>query len=396
MMKRVLLGVTGGIAAYKAAELVRLLRKQGAEVRVVMTQSAMEFVTPLTFQALSNHAVHTTLLDADVENAMGHIELARWAEVFLIAPVTANTLAKLAHGLADDLLTTLALAVTCRVAVAPAMNQAMWHNKATQDNIAVLKARGICVIEPESGEQACGDVGVGRLADPCSICQQVLMPDECYLKDVRVLISAGATREPIDPVRYITNRSSGKMGYALVDAAVKAGAKVTLVSGITQLNPPNGVELCVVETAAEMYDAVMQRATACDMYIGAAAVADYRPIPQPEKIKKHAQQLTLVLEKNKDILASVACLNPRPFTVGFAAETNDLEHYALGKLREKNLDMIAANWVGKTQGGFDRDENALQVFWQSGQVTLEMMSKTELAKQLLKVCAEKFYEKNSI
>lgn len=395
-MMKVLVGVTGGIAAYKAAELVRLLKKQGADVRVVMTQSATEFVTPLTFQALSNHAVHTELLDADVENAMGHIELARWAEVLVIAPATANTIAKLSHGLADDLLSTLALVVTCPIYIAPAMNQAMWHNTATQANITVLKARGIKIIEPESGEQACGDVGVGRLAEPSSICQQIFITKDYYLKDVRVLISAGATREPIDPVRYITNRSSGKMGYALAEAAVKAGAKVTLVSGITQLNTPDGVELCIVETATEMYDAVMARAIHCDMYIGAAAVADYRPIPQAEKIKKHAAQLTLVLEKNKDILANVAGLTPRPFTVGFAAETNDLEQYALTKLHKKNLDMIAANWVGKSEGGFDKDDNALQVFWQSGQVTLGMMNKTELAKQLLKVCAERFYEKNSI
>ena len=395
-MMRVLLGVTGGIAAYKSAELVRLLRKQGAEVRVVMTESATKFVSPLTFQALSNHAVHSECVSMEAENAMGHIELARWAEVFVIAPATANTLAKLAHGLADDLLTTLYLAVSCPVYVAPAMNQAMWHKVVTQDNIAKLKAQTINIIEPESGEQACGDVGVGRMAEPSSICQQVLTPINRYLDGVRVLISAGATREPIDPVRYITNRSSGKMGYALAKAAVKAGAKVTLVSGITQLPAPNQLEVCYVETAAEMCEAVLKRAVDCDIYIGSAAVADYRPVPQPEKIKKHSQQLTLVLEKTQDILASVAKLPARPFTVGFAAETNDLENYALSKLREKNLDMIAANWVGRAEGGFDKDKNALQVFWQSGQKSLAMMSKTELAEQLLKLCAERFYEKIQI
>lgn len=395
-MKRVLLGVTGGIAVYKAAELLRLLKKQGMDVRVVMTQAATEFVTPLTFQALSNHAVHTDLLNAEAENAMGHIELARWAEVLLIAPATANTLAKLAHGFADDLLTTLALAVTCPIYVAPAMNSVMWHNPATQANLATLIARNVQLIAPESGQLACGELGVGRMVEPVSICQQLLSKDDEYLKGVRVLISAGATREPIDPVRYLTNRSSGKMGYALAEAAVKAGATVTLVSGITQLTAPQGVSLSVVETAAEMYQAVMAKAVACDMYIGAAAVADYRPIPQPEKIKKHAEQLTLVLEKNKDILASVAALTPRPFTVGFAAETHDLENYALGKLRAKHLDLIAANWVGKSEGGFDKDENALQVFWHNGQLSFDMMSKTQLAEQLLKVCAEKFYEKNSI
>jgi phosphopantothenoylcysteine decarboxylase/phosphopantothenate--cysteine ligase len=395
--RHILVGVSGGIAAYKAAELVRLLGKQGADVRVVMTESATQFISPLTFQALSGHSVHTDLFDADAENAMGHINLARWADVFVIAPATANTIAKCSCGLADNLLTTLYLAVQCPVYIAPAMNQAMWHKAVTQENIAKLKSHGVSIIAPEQGEQACGDTGFGRMSEPATICERLLAkPVEQCLQGLRVLISAGATREPLDPVRYITNRSSGKMGYALANAAVQAGAKVTLVSGAVSLAIPKSITFYQVETAAQMFDAVLANAPDCDIYIGAAAVADYTPLTvQPQKIKKQDQQSTIILQKTQDILATVAKLDKRPFTIGFAAETDNLESYALGKLHEKNLDMIAANWVGREQGGFDSEQNALQVFWHTGQKNLSMMDKTQLAEQFILLCAERFNEKNT-
>jgi phosphopantothenoylcysteine decarboxylase/phosphopantothenate--cysteine ligase len=396
--KHILVGVSGGIAAYKAAELVRLLRKQGADVRVVMTESATQFVSPLTFQALSGHSVHSELLNHEAENAMSHISLARWADVFVIAPASANTLAKCSHGLADNLLSTLYLAVECPVYIAPAMNQAMWHKPVTQENIAKLKTHGVNIIGPEQGEQACGDTGFGRMAEPVAICEQLLTkPMEQCLQGLRVLISAGPTREPLDPVRYITNRSSGKMGYALAKAAVKAGASVTLVSGPVALVVPKSVESYQVETAAQMFDAIMAKAFHCDIYIGAAAVADYRPVTvQAEKIKKNAQQSSIILQKTQDILATVASLDKRPFTVGFAAETDNLESYAQQKLHDKNLDMIAANWVGREQGGgFDSEQNALQVFWHTGQTSLAMMDKTQLAEQFILLCAERFNAKNT-
>lgn len=398
MTKHILLGVSGGIAAYKSAELVRLLRKQNAKVRVVMTQSATQFVSPLTFQALSGYPVHVDLLDADTENAMSHISLARWADVFIIAPATANIIAKCRHGLADDLLSTVYLAINCPVYIAPAMNQAMWHKTVTQENIANLKIQGVRIIDPESGEQACGETGVGRMAEPAIICKQLLsqpITTPC-LQGVRVLVSAGPTREPLDPVRYITNRSSGKMGYAIAKAALQAGAAVTLVSGPVSLPAPDTVEIFHVETAAEMYDAVMAKVSDYDIYIGAAAVADYSPqTVQIEKIKKQAQQNTIVLQKTQDILAAVAQLENRPFTVGFAAETHNLEIYAQNKLKEKNLDIIAANWVGRDQGGFDSEQNELLVFWKTGHKTLAMTNKTRLAEQFILLCAERFHEKNS-
>jgi phosphopantothenoylcysteine decarboxylase/phosphopantothenate--cysteine ligase len=389
--KRILLGVSGGIAAYKSAELVRLLRKQGAEVRVVMTAAAAQFVTPLTFQALSGNAVHSDILDAESENAMDHISLARWADLMVIAPATANLIAKLSHGLADDLLTTLYLAATCPVYVAPAMNQAMWSKPVTQENIAALRRHGVQLIGPAQGDQACGETGFGRMSEPQDICAALLAPPAApCLAGLKVLISAGPTREPLDPVRYITNRSSGKMGYALAEAARNAGATVTLVSGPTQLAPPAQIDFVRVETAAEMYDAVIARAEASAIYIGAAAVADYTPAEtQPEKIKKQGEHITLMLQKTRDILADVAALGKRPFTVGFAAETADLEAYALDKLARKNLDMIAANWVGQAQGGFDSDQNALEVFWKGGRKTLAMTDKTRLAEQLIGLIAER-------
>ncbi len=392
--KRILLAVSGGIAAYKAAELVRLLRKQGADVRVAMTPSATRFVAPLTFQALSGNPVHTKLLDLDEENAMGHINLARWADVLMIAPATANTIAKLSHGLADDLLSTLYLAASCPVYVAPAMNQAMWHQAVTQENIEKLKAHGVTLIGPGQGDQACGETGLGRMSEPEDICR-LLFADasaQC-LRGLRVLISAGPTREPIDPVRYISNRSSGKMGYALACAALKAGADVTLVSGPVTLAAPSHVDVIRVETAAQMYAAVIAQAEQHDIYIGAAAVADYTPAEvQPEKIKKHQEQATITLQKTSDILAAVARLDKHPFTVGFAAETHDLENYALAKLAQKNLDMIAANWVGREQGGFDSEFNALQVYWKNGQQTLAMTDKTQIAEQLIKLIAQRILE----
>ncbi len=396
-MKHILLGVSGGIAAYKAAELVRLLRKQGAEVRVVMTQSALEFVSPLTFQALSGNPVHTELLDTDAENAMGHITLARWADVLIIAPATANTLAKLSCGLADDLLSTLYLAATCSVYVAPAMNQAMWSKIVTQENVARLVNQGVHFIGPEQGDQACGETGFGRMSEPVSICNQLMamlsdkaLLSEPYLHGHKVLISAGPTREPLDPVRYLTNRSSGKMGYALATAAIKAGAEVTLVSGPVALTAPANVNLINVITAEQMYQAVMSRASESTVYIGAAAVADYSPVVSDKKIKKDGDQVTLTLQKTKDILAEVAALEQhRPFTVGFAAETHDLEVYARDKLTRKKLDMIAANWVGQEQGGFDSEQNALQVFWDQGEKTFSMTDKARLAEQLLVLIAER-------
>ena len=430
--KHILLAVSGGIAAYKSAELVRLLRKQGATVRVVMTRSAMQFVSPLTFQALSGHPVHSELLDADEENAMGHISLARWADALIIAPATANTLAKCSQGLADDLLSTLYLAATCPVYVAPAMNQAMWHKPVTQENIQKLKSHGVTVIGPEQGDQACGETGLGRMSEPSEICRRLMTESTAQcLRGLKVLISAGPTREPLDPVRYISNRSSGKMGYALASAALKAGAKVTLVSGPVSLLAPVNVDLVSVETAAQMHTAVMSKAAEHDIYIGVAAVADYSPVLiEKEKIKKQSEQITLTLQKTRDILADVAQLgNNRPFTVGFAAETHDLEQYAQDKLAKKNLDMIAANWVGQIPpsppfskggenfglpvspqlgkagyatspplekgdlGGFDSDQNALQVFWKNGSKALAMTDKNHLAEQLVSLIAERMEHK---
>ena len=396
--KHILLGVSGGIAAYKSAELVRLLRKQGNEVRVVMTRSAMQFISPLTFQALSGNPVHSELLDADAENAMGHISLARWADLLIIAPATANLIAKLSHGLADDLLSTLYLAALCPVYVAPAMNQAMWNKAVTQENIEKLQRHGVTVIGPEQGDQACGETGFGRMSEPVAICKHLAHALELQnpstaqcLQGLKVLISAGPTREPLDPVRYITNRSSGKMGYALANAALKAGAEVTLVSGPVALAAPANIDLVKVETAAQMYEVVMSRASDHSIYIGAAAVADYSPaIMQPEKIKKQAEQTTIILQKTKDILADVAKLDKRPFTVGFAAETHELEAYARDKLARKKLDMIAANWVGRELGGFDSEQNALHVFWENGEKTLAMMDKTQLAEKLIRLIAERF------
>jgi phosphopantothenoylcysteine decarboxylase/phosphopantothenate--cysteine ligase len=375
------------------------LRKQGAEVRVVMTHSALQFISALTFQALSGNPVATELLDTDEENAMGHINLARWADMILIAPATANSIAKFSLGLADDLLSTLYLAANCPVYIAPAMNQAMWNKAITQENIQRLKNHGVHIIGPEAGDQACGETGFGRMSEPATICASLLInTNPRVLEGINVLISAGPTREPLDPVRYITNRSSGKMGYALAEAALDAGAKVTLVSGPVALTAPQKLKLIKVETAKQMYHAVISRANNSDVYIGAAAVADYSPTTlNQKKIKKQDENSSISLQKTRDILAEVAALHDRPsFVVGFAAETNDLEHYAKHKLQQKNLDMIAANWVGKKKGGFDSNENALQVYWNCGSKTLEMTDKKQLAKQLISLIAERMNEKSTI
>jgi phosphopantothenoylcysteine decarboxylase/phosphopantothenate--cysteine ligase len=394
---KILLAVTGGIAAYKSAELVRLLRKENAEVRVVMTHAAQQFVTPLTFQALSGYPVATELLDVNQENAMGHINLARWADMLIVAPASADIIAKFSHGIADDLLATLYLAAECPVYIAPAMNQAMWHKTVTQENLKRLRHHGVSIIGPEAGDQACGEQGYGRMTEPSDICTRLIgNQTTSVLQGKSVLISAGPTREPLDPVRYISNRSSGKMGYALAESAIAEGASVTLVSGPVSLVAHDKVSLVNVETAEQMYDEVLQRAGFHDVYIGAAAVADYSPDEiKPKKIKKQAVQTSLELHKNKDILGAVASLKPRPFTVGFAAETHNLERYARGKLERKNLDMIAANWVGKDEGGFDDDKNALQVFWRNGQQAFELMEKDKLARKLIALIAERMDEKNT-
>jgi len=369
-----------------------------------MTQSALQFVAPLTFQALSGNPVHTDLLDADQENAMGHINLARWADVLLVAPATANSIAKFSHGLADDLLSTLYLAATCPVIIAPAMNQAMWHKAVTQENMTKLVNHGVNVLGPGKGDQACGENGLGRMAEPAEICDYVSALLQCDASKVsnlcltgsKILITAGPTREPLDPVRYITNRSSGKMAYALANAAMRAGADVTLVSGPVSLTAPINAKVIPVETAAQMHAAVMENIRAHDIYIGAAAVADYSPVmTEPQKIKKTAELTTLTLSKTKDILADVAGLDNPPFTVGFAAETKDLETYATNKLTQKKLDMIAANWVGRENSGFDSDQNALEVFWKGGQKSLKMADKNRIATQLIDLIATRLSAKRN-
>jgi len=390
-LKHVLLGISGGIAAYKSAELVRLFVKHDYTVRVVMTQAATQFISPLTFQALSGHPVHTQLLDESQENAMGHINLARWADIFLIAPATANCIAKLSHGLADDLLSTLYLAVECPVYIAPAMNQAMWHKAVTQENIKHLAQHGVISIGPEAGSQACGETGLGRMTEPKAIVEYfIALHTSGILQGKKILITAGPTREALDPVRYISNRSSGKMGYALAKQAQLLGAEVTLISGPVQLPAINNVKIYLVESAADMHAVVMRNIAEQDVMIAAAAVADYTPDHvQTEKIKKQGEHTKLTLQRTTDIVASVASLNNRPFTVGFAAETHNLEHYAQDKLQRKNLDMIAANWVGQAEGGFDSDLNALHVYWKNGEKVFKMMDKERLAKQLLTLIVER-------
>ena len=389
--RKILLGVTGGIAAYKAAELVRLLIKAGAEVRVVMTPAAREFVQPLTYQALSGHRVYVDLFDAEADSAMDHIELARWCDLMLVAPASADFLGKMAAGYADNLLLTLCLASRQPVAVAPAMNQQMFANPATAANIEQLATRGVLVWGPDAGEQACGDVGPGRMLEPAQLLANVeaqFQPGS--LQGVEVMITAGPTREPIDPVRYISNRSSGKMGYALAAAALQAGANVTLVSGPVALRAPAAAHLVSVESAAQMHEAVMQRVADCDIFIACAAVSDYRVEHEAtHKIKKSDEAMTLTLVANTDILAAVSALEKRPFCVGFAAETRDLKKYALDKLQRKKLDMIAANLVGDGSG-FESDVNQLEVLWPGGGSAIASASKNEVAKQLIDLIGERY------
>lgn len=388
LRERILLGVGGGIAAYKASDLVRRLREAGAEVRVVMTDSAREFVTPTTFQALSGHPVRCSMWDAAAEAAMGHIELARWADRILIAPATANLIARLAAGLADDLLTTLVLASRAPLWLAPAMNQAMWAHPATRANVETLCARGARLIGPAVGSQACGDEGAGRMAEPAEIVAALAAtsdPTRDALTGRRVLVSAGPTYEDIDPVRFVGNRSSGKMGFAIAEAAARAGATVTLVAGPVRLPTPPGVERVDVRSARDMAEAVFRLAPAHEVFIAAAAVADFTPAaPAPAKIKKSEAGLTLALEPTVDILATIGGWSERPFLVGFAAETEALEAHARAKLERKNLDLIAANAVGGPDGAFEADNNALVLFDRAGRRTdLERASKRALAARLV-------------
>lgn len=395
--KRILLGVSGSIAAYKSAELTRRLRDAGAEVRVVLTAGGSRFVTALTFQALSGYPVREALFDPEAEAAMGHIELARWADAVMVAPASADFLARLAQGRADDLLATLCLATEAPVLAAPAMNRIMWANAATQAHCALLRERGVALLGPDQGDQACGEQGEGRMLEVEALLAALAQRFESgALQGVRVLISAGPTREPIDAVRYLSNRSSGKMGFALAEAAAEAGAGVTLVTGPVSLATPDRVQRVDVETAAEMFEAVTARAAQCDVFISAAAVADYRPRQADAgKIKKSSSPRSLELEPTADILAHVAGLERAPFTVGFAAETERLLEHAGAKLRGKGLDLVAANQVGPGLG-FDSDDNALEVLWADGSVSLPHASKRQLARRLISVVAERYHAKNSI
>ncbi|WP_434341209.1 bifunctional phosphopantothenoylcysteine decarboxylase/phosphopantothenate--cysteine ligase CoaBC [Motilimonas cestriensis] len=384
--KNILLGICGGIAAYKCAELTRRLKDHGANVRVVMTQSAKAFITPLTMQAVSGNPVSDSLLDPAAEAGMGHIELAKWADLILVAPASANTIARLTAGIADDLLSTLCLATPAPIAIAPAMNQQMYLAPATQANLTTLKQRGTLIWGPAQGQQACGDVGPGRMLEPDELvqhCQQQLNPNQDYA-GIRVLITAGPTREPIDPVRYLSNHSSGKMGYALAQAAQQAGATVTLVSGPVNLTPPAGVAVVNVMSALEMHHAATSRSAEHDIFIGCAAVADYRPESVADnKIKKSNDELVVKMVKNPDILADIANSEPRPFCVGFAAETQDVEHYAKDKLTRKKLDLIAANDVAKAGQGFNTEQNSLTVFSKTDAIHIPLASKLDVANALL-------------
>ncbi|AAO09331.1 TPA: bifunctional phosphopantothenoylcysteine decarboxylase/phosphopantothenate--cysteine ligase CoaBC [Vibrio vulnificus] len=387
--KKILLGISGGIAAYKCADLTRRLKERGAEVQVVMTKAAKEFITPLTMQAVSGRPVSDSLLDPAAEASMGHIELAKWADLILLAPATADLIARMAAGMGNDLLTTLVLATDAPVAVSPAMNQQMYRNVATQENIATLSRRGMEIWGPAAGEQACGDVGPGRMLEPMqlvALCEQFFQPKP--LQDKSILITAGPTREAIDPVRYITNHSSGKMGYALAQAAMQLGANVTLVSGPVSLPTPVNVNRINVDSAQEMYDAVMAQASDHDIFISCAAVADYRPATIAEqKLKKtdDSDEMTITMVKNPDIVASVSAMTEnRPFTVGFAAETNDVEVYARRKLEKKKLDLLCANDVSVEGQGFNSSDNAITLYWSQGEKALPLNSKAVLSMEILK------------
>ena len=395
--RRILLGVTGGIAAYKSAELIRRLKDHGADVSVVMTAAAMEFITPLTLQALSGNPVHTTLLDPEAEAGMGHIELARWADLILIAPASADFMARLANGRGDDLLTTLCLATAAPIALAPAMNQGMWRDPATQANAATLTARNIALFGPAAGEQACGDVGPGRMLEAEELAALAASIFNTRLLDgVHLTITAGPTREAIDPVRYISNHSSGKMGYALAAAAADAGAIVTLISGPTNLACPERVTRLDVISAQDMFDATMATLGNCQLFIGCAAVADYRPVNVAEqKIKKNNDAMHIDLVRNPDIVSTVAHHKPRPVTIGFAAETQDLIRYARGKLERKNLDLIIANDVSNTAIGFNASDNAVTAIWKDGECNIQQMGKHQLASELVRLIAQQFFPAKS-
>ncbi|TEU24815.1 bifunctional phosphopantothenoylcysteine decarboxylase/phosphopantothenate--cysteine ligase CoaBC [Alkanindiges illinoisensis] len=401
---RIVLGVSGGIAAYKSAILVRRLKDAGFDVRVVMTQGALAFITPLTFQALSGNPVHTTLLDPAAEAGMGHIELARWADLILIAPASANTVARLAAGLSDDLLTTVVLASKAPVWLAPAMNQQMWANALTQRNLQTLTDYGMQVIQPDAGEQACGDVGLGRMPEPEALAlqvanyfQQLAQPAHYQPKILagqHVVITAGPTREAIDPVRYVSNHSTGKMGFALAEACRDAGARVTLIAGPVTLPTPQGIERIDIGSAQELLAVCLKVVNqGCDIFIATAAVADYRAAEvSPQKIKKAGEQLTIQLVKNPDIVATVAQQEKRPFMVGFAAETQHMEQYASSKLVSKKLDMIAVNDVSRSDIGFGSDHNAMTVFFAENyhlvQQHLDKASKAQIAWQLVECIAK--------
>ena len=391
----IVLGISGGIAAYKAPDLVRRLRERGAEVQIVMTNSAAEFVTETALQAVSGRPLRSNLWDKDAEAAMSHIELARWADLVLIAPATAEVMARIVSGAAPDLLTTVCLATEAPIAIAPAMNRVMWANPATRSNREVLEERGIHILGPDTGSQACGETGAGRMLDPDVIAATVFAltggKGDGRLEGRRVVITAGPTREPIDPVRYITNRSSGKMGFAMARAAAAEGAEVVLIRGPVALADPPGVTVVSVESADDMYAATHAAIGEADIFIAAAAVADYRPASAAEqKIKKHEETMSIEMVRNRDILASVAALEVAPFTVGFAAETENVTDYARGKLERKKLDMIVANRVGRDRG-FDRDDNAATVLWAGGTRSFPTASKLDLARDLVELIAERFY-----
>ncbi len=390
MNRRILLGVSGGIAAYKSAELIRRLQNLGADVRVVMTRAAQEFITPLTLQALSGNPVHLDLLDPAAEAAMGHIELARWADLIVIAPASADLISRLTHGKGDDLLTTVCLARRSDLAIAPAMNEAMWHHQSTQDNLAALQQQGVHQIGPAAGGQACGDVGMGRMSEPATLAEEIGQLFETgSLAGKTVVITAGPTREAIDPVRYISNHSSGKMGYAIAQSAIDAGAKVVLISGPTALACPDRVTRVDVTSAQEMHQATMANIEACDIFIASAAVADFRPIAVAEqKMKKSGQDtMTIEMVKNPDIVADVAQRENKPFVVGFAAETNDVLNYARDKMQRKNLDMIIANDVSDSTIGFNTDHNAVTILTSKQENVLPEASKSQLAKTIVQTIA---------
>lgn len=397
--KNILLGVTGGIAAYKSAEIVRHLKKSGASVRVVMTRSAEEFITPLTLQALSGNRVSTELLDAEAEAAMGHIELAKWADGILIAPATANTIARLSSGRGDDLLSTVTLAFDGPISVAPAMNQAMWRDERTQENLKKLIDQDFGICGPGSGEQACGDVGLGRMLEPLDILDMFSLSfNKGTLSGKKILITAGPTQEPIDPVRFITNRSSGKMGYSLVEAALESGANVTLISGPVNIETPSNCNFVSIKTAKEMYDAVMHHISGMDVYIGAAAVSDYSPAKASDsKIKKDGSNSPMVLElkENQDILKSVSELEQRPYVVGFAAETNDLIKNAEKKLSNKNLDLIIANDVSNKDIGFDSDDNEVTLITEKEKHLIERQNKRKVSKKIIDFISGRINDQNN-